>query len=407
MVRMKRNPKLRLVLALLFWPGLLGIAFLPAAFASNESDFNESVPSADKVAAISYVTWWSHDAAGYHPSILLKLENYSGKDQTGQLIKFQSRFTDLTNGIVTVARREVRQAFVPHQQMYVLLKGPQPFDLPIEDYNWPMIECKVMCRVGGVDDGGTQTLIVTKLESITMNDDDAMQKMSRMSDFSRSVASRPAENRTSPKTARAAKPEKPLVATAGKLPSAHAPVDGKRKSLPKSAFVFISSRLMPGLGDDFYSFERTFGLPAETNSGDQGWTWASYKHSQPGMTILAGSRGRSGKVDVIILELPDAELEKESDIVSATRSLAGSLKNQKVSPPAHSVRYLNTGRMHLLTCSAQGYTSAYFTAGSRTPDGNLGFLVLSRIPGNVVDLISEHGKHAGLVQPVAQVLGGP
>jgi hypothetical protein len=410
---MSKTPKLKLFLALILAFGATSLYCLQEA-RCDDSEFSESAQPVDKVAAISYVTWWSHDNTGYHPSILLKLENYSGKDLTGQLIRFQARFTDLTNGIVTVARREVRQAFVPHQQIYVLLKGPQPFDLPIEDYNWPIIECKVMCRVGSVDDAGTQSVVVAKLESITMNDDDAMQKMSRMADFSRTAA-RNADNNNNnnkkkveadAKPPKPTKPEKPLVAHAGKLEPAHNPEGPKPKTQASSAFEFLTTRTMPGLGDDFYIFERTFGLPTETSTSESGWTWASYKHEQPSMTMLAGSRGRTGKVDMIILALPERELEKESSLVSAVKALSGPFKNQKIAPPTHSVRYLSSGRMQLLTCTAPGYHSAYFTAASRAQDGNQSYLVLSRVPGNVVDMILEHAKHANLVQPVAQVLGG-
>ena len=44
---------------------------------------------------LGYVTWWSHDAVGYHPAIQLKVENTSGQDLSGTIIRFQARFTDL------------------------------------------------------------------------------------------------------------------------------------------------------------------------------------------------------------------------------------------------------------------------------------------------------------------------
>src|SRR5262249_35725340 len=101
---MNGKGKLSLVIAALLCAALCGTAGAVSA-REGDSDFADPQPVSNKLSAISYVTWWSHDATttgGYRPSILLKLENYSGKDLTGQLIRFQARFTDLTNGIVTV-----------------------------------------------------------------------------------------------------------------------------------------------------------------------------------------------------------------------------------------------------------------------------------------------------------------
>lgn len=398
------------VATLILWLCLsVSTGWLPA-LADNDSDFAEP-PRIRKLAAVSSVSWWSHDATGYHPSILIKLENYSGNDLTGQLIRIQGRFVDLTNGIVTIARREVRQGFVPHQQIYVLLKGPQPFELPIDDNRWPVIECKVMCRVGDVGDESTQTLIVTRLESITMNDDDAMQRMSRLTDFSRTATASGHAPRPAPanhKQGKPAKPEKPLVATAGKLPVGSASQAGKKPAAPgsASAAAYISAGRLPGLGDDFYDFEKAFGLPTQTNSADKGWTWASYKHTDPNMTVLAGSKAHTGKVDIIILELPGSDLQKEDELVAVTRALSGSLKSQKLSQPARSVRYLPAGRMQLLTSTASGYHTAYFTASPGASGSYSAYLVLSRVPGNIVDLLEEHAKNAVIIQPVAQLLGG-
>lgn len=62
--------------------------------------------------------------------------------------------------------------------------------------------------------------------------------------------------------------------------------------------------------------------------------------------------------------------------------------------------------MQLLTCNASGYHSAFFSSEKRNENGSQSFFVLSRVPGNLVDLITEHGKHAALVQPAAAALGG-
>ena len=125
-----------------------------------------------RISVIGYVTWWSHDAVGYHPAILLKVENTSGQDLSGTVIRFQARFTDLRNGYVTVARQEKRTDFAYHQQIPLMLRGPSSFELPIDENAWPTIECKAMSRIGDVGDEGTQDLVVTRLESVTMTDEE-------------------------------------------------------------------------------------------------------------------------------------------------------------------------------------------------------------------------------------------
>ncbi len=378
-------------------------ASAPGRAAEGDQDFNEAGHEANRVAAVAYVTWWSNDATGYHPAIALTLRNYSGKDLSGQLIRFQARFTDLGNGIVSLGKQDLRRAFDKNKELSVVLIGRQPYDLGIDKYTWPAIECKVMCRVGSVGDEGTQTLVVTRLEPVTMNNDEALQQLNRTPEFSQigGRASSPARTASAP--TRPAKPASPLVATAGKLGKGQ---EGKPKNEDGSAIAYIVARVLPGLGDDFYEFEKCYGLPAATNTGDQGWTWALYTHRQPAMRIVAGSRGKTGKVDMIIVEMPDPALEKEADLLPASRSLSGTMKMQKLSPPAHSVRYLPTGRLQLLTARAPGYRALYFTSPTRTQDGNTAFLVLSRLPGSALDLIAEHARHSDLIQPVAQVLGG-
>jgi len=127
-----------------------------------------------KISAVGYVTWWSHDAVGYHPAIWLKIENNSRLDLSKSIIRLQGRFTDLHSGYVTVARKEVHLDFMPHQRNCVMLRAPSSFELPIDENAWPTIECKVMCRVGDVGDEGTQDLVVAHLDQIAMTDEESL-----------------------------------------------------------------------------------------------------------------------------------------------------------------------------------------------------------------------------------------
>src|SRR5277367_1095112 len=63
---------------------------------------------ADPIDLLSYIAWWSHDDAGYHPAITFKYENLSGEDLTGSELRFQARFTDLRNNYLSVRRNDVK-----------------------------------------------------------------------------------------------------------------------------------------------------------------------------------------------------------------------------------------------------------------------------------------------------------
>jgi hypothetical protein len=78
----------------------------------------------------------------------------------------------------------VQQELPNRKIVYVLLKGKQSYELAQDVNDWPVLECKVMCRVGEVEDEGTQTLLITKVDTITMTDEDAFYRINRMPDIS-------------------------------------------------------------------------------------------------------------------------------------------------------------------------------------------------------------------------------
>src|SRR5262249_3657177 len=62
------------------------------------------------LAAAVYATGWALDATGYHPAILIEVENSGDKDLSGHLIRFQAMFTDRRQGQVVRAREEMRKS---------------------------------------------------------------------------------------------------------------------------------------------------------------------------------------------------------------------------------------------------------------------------------------------------------
>jgi hypothetical protein len=138
----------------------------------------------NQIKVVNYITWWSLDPVGYHPTILLKVENNSGCDLTGEEIHFQARFLNLRTTDIIVARKDNRCSFAPHQRTLVSLVAPDAYELPINSTDWPRLECKVMCRVGDVGDEGTQTLVITEVERIAMSGDDARQALEKLREYS-------------------------------------------------------------------------------------------------------------------------------------------------------------------------------------------------------------------------------
>ncbi len=136
-----------------------------------------------KLQVVNYITWWSLDPEGYHPAILLQVENSTGHDLTGELIHFQGRFMNLQTMDITIGRNQAQRQFLPHQQMMIWLKGTEPFELPISSFQWPTLECKVMYRIGNVGDEGTQTLLITGIDKLAMTDEDAHQTLEKMPEY--------------------------------------------------------------------------------------------------------------------------------------------------------------------------------------------------------------------------------
>ncbi len=246
----------------------LGLFLLAVPQASRAETDENSAPAPPKISLVSYVTWWSHDATGYHPAIYLKYENDSGHDLSGQLIKFQCRFTDVRNGYVTISRKEMRTDLEYTHRQFVILRGPTPFELPIDENSWPNIECKAMCRVGEVGDEGTQDLILCRLDSITMTDDEALEKLNRQDDI-RKANFASGKTRKRPHTDSQEKPlvtKMPLLHLAGQ--TAGLVVNGKTKKSggPGSSLDYSLSTKGPGLGDDFFNFEQAFRPPGGRRS---------------------------------------------------------------------------------------------------------------------------------------------
>ncbi|MBX9668955.1 MAG: hypothetical protein K2X93_15125 [Candidatus Obscuribacterales bacterium] len=365
----------------------------PALAQDGSEDSGSSAPGSTpvtKLEAACFVTWWFHSALGYHPAILLRIENASGHYLSSVPIKFQARFTNLRDGYVNVARDEMRASIEKDKQVYVFLKGPRAFELPIDQNLWPRMECKVMCRVGDSDNESTQTLLITKLDSMTMSFEDATTTLAKQPDFRLGRHNRP--------TPTPARPEKPLVAMAGSL----SPKGENHSKLGMGQF--LGSSFIPGLGDDFYSFEKKFGIPVEFDNTKE-WTWARYQNQSPDFSLIVGSRGQTGKADLIVASVPPSNIKGEQQVTDLAKAISGKFRSEQTSPPNHSVRYLQTGRLEFGTLSSKNYRAVYFVPGESSGNSNSFIVVVTRLPGNVLSILRTEVPKAKLLRFLAPVTG--
>lgn len=417
MVQFKRKILLAALATLTL--GAVNPAALPVLAQDSSGD---TLQQPKKLAAVNSLPYWSHDAMGYHPALCVRVENLSGQDLTGQLIKMQCRFMDLRQGHVMIDRKEQRYEFAPNQGVNLIFHGPEAYELPIDQYQWPLVECKLMSRVGNVDDSGTEDLLVQKLDSVTMTDEEAIGILSRgLFQHQRPAnrhAARPPKDvrRSSPPpatpTADYQKPEQPLSAKAlslasGGKPGAQ-PVVDNRNSLMK----FAGSPKLPGLGSEFLEFEQTFGQPMGASLKDRTWSWIHYAKQDPSIDVYVGAKGTGSKADIIVLKVPAELIPQESQAVTLAKSLSGKLRAQPLEHPHKSVKYQQLSeqqirRIMVTTLDANGYKVTYLTPRGTSSEDNNYIIILSRFTGDTVAMIPDMIRRAPMMRFLGNALNLP
>ncbi|MBY0357011.1 MAG: hypothetical protein K2W82_03340 [Candidatus Obscuribacterales bacterium] len=339
----------------------LVLLLLPICTQANAASAQEL--QTKSLVVLNHQTGWALDGIGYHPAVYLLLENISGHDLSGETIKIQGKFTDIHTLEPSVARMEVRRELKPHQVFPFAIIAPQAYELPRSVNHWPAVECKIMARVGNVGDEGTEYLLITKIDQVTQTEDTAFQKLNEVASY------RKPSNRNTYKNA-SAKPAKALAATSNKLPAPN-------KSINDNDDLF-NQKSLPGLGDDFYTFEQSFGLPALTDTHNKELTWAKYRSH--GTEIMVASRENTGKADMIVLLVPKNKIGNEKVFAERAKALAGKLKSQTLGLPVRSVKYLPSGRLELSTIPAPGYKIYFLKPTTKNEPGENVIVVLSRLP---------------------------
>lgn len=369
---------------------LLLACLLPAC--ANAPAFAQETKSPASITVLNYVSGWQLDSGGYHPALFMLVENTSGKDLSGLLIRFQARFVDLETAEVTIGRTEVRRDLKAHQQFPLSIASDAGFDLPQSIDMWPRIEAKLMCRVGDVGDEGTETLLITKIDEVARSADAAFEHLNEATSYAPQRATA-ASGGTARRTIMPA-PQPPMLAKAAKLDEHYDPA----RQRPDSKPFLLSDAALPGLGDNFYKFEQRFGLPKEYDVTHSEWTWARYEDAASGGQIIAGSHDRHDDADVVIIELPKASGMDVMRAIACARRLSGKLHSESLSAANKSVRYLPSGRIEIVSCNASGYR-AICTQSPGDSENSL-ILVLARSPQDPEQLLATQAPKVELLKTV-------
>jgi len=260
-----------------------------------------------------------------------------------------------------------------------------------------------MCRVGTVGDEATQDLVVTRIDRITMTDEEAMEKL-RQDQGRRVIRSAPQGRRETREPKR--EPVKPLVATAGSLNRDKPLAPKTAPAQTKGGLIrLLAQNTFAGLGDDFFVFEQAFKRPRDTDARDPNWTWARFIPDADGVEIIVGSKGRTGKADIIVAVVPSFLVSNEGQVVSLAQLLYKKQKIEKLRGPQHSVRYLPSGRVQVGTLSGQGCRGAIFYPRGTVGNESNYLIQLSRLPEDLDNLLSAQTKRVPMLQVYSPFAG--
>ncbi len=354
-------------------------------------------------SVLGCVTWWSHDAVGYHPAMSLFLENTSGHQIIGGEIPFQGRFTDLRTGDVTVAREYRRAPIREHERLCIFLRGPKYYELPIDSANWPTIECKAMCRLNNTT---VEDLFIVHLAQVTMTDEDAQAQLVAVAGRSPLLVNGKTaielEEIDNPKH-NAAKTKRPLRAMPGAITVTYSKDNGAQKNSAdlktindgKKAANLSSPKTLPGIGSDFYAFDKLFGDAKEVQASTTGedLTWTRYKSNNLVQEVFVGSRN-ANKADIIIVMA--GRILKEKEIISLAKLLTNCNKGNAIAPFTHSVKYLPAGRSELMISAFQDSRILSFQIQRDSSAHTV--IVASRLAGDTESALSNYCKRVSFLR---------
>ena len=158
--------------------------------ADNNSDADDDVKpppgnpnhkAPPKLSVPGYQTYWCHDAVGYHPCIIVALEGDGVTDMTGVPVQLQAQFRVIAEGLLTIGRTTTSFSADMGQRQLLTepMRGKRAFELPLDQAEWPVIECKIMAKVGDANSDESQNLLTIpcRVQAVAMTDDDARAQL--------------------------------------------------------------------------------------------------------------------------------------------------------------------------------------------------------------------------------------
>lgn len=249
-----------------------------------------------------------------------------------------------------------------------------------------------MARLGEEGAESSQTLLVARLDQVTMSTDEASNLFGKQPDL------RPKKKRSAPAVSRT-----PLAATTGVLGEKRPKYLSSTATL--SQLGTLNGASHPGIGDDFFHFEKKFGLPIETDTNDINWTWAHYQPSDGDFSLYAGAPGQSDIVEIIIVKLPNDALKNETEFLSMAKAMTGKIGRESLTTTTHSVRYLRSGRLKIEQSVGRGLQAAHLLYGSlggaQAASGggtNLNLLILTKSAGNIFTTLRKDTQKAKILR---------
>jgi len=386
---------------------------------NDSSSSRSSLSESGNLKLTGLVTYWSHDGLGYHPTVTFNAENTKADSTAAVPFSFQARFFYLAEAQpFTTKATEFFSTINGREQASITMRGKVPFELSIDKETWPIIECKLLYKYGKEKE--SHVLFIERIKPVTMNDDDARTELNERvgkyllqqhklkeakSKKDAGAKSQAPQNQNSYKPnsiqrqvspLQKSEPEKPLTAVAASMGN---PLPLKGSELQALDLLVKGAATQAGLGDDFYHFEKSMGMPVETDLQDKNWIWAQYR-KQPAMRLYAGSKGRTGKADTIICILKQDTLS-DSQIGSAVKALAGKFKSEKINAAEHSVRYVDnslssSGRLEFVVINGQSFRGLSFTLND-TDGARATAVVVSRLPGALGEQLKEEARKTNIL----------
>src|SRR5262249_41702509 len=119
---------------------------------------------------------------------------------------------------------------------------------------------------------------------------------------------------------------------------------------------------------------------------------------ESGMDVIVGSKGRTGKADVVIAVVPGLQVQQESQVVTLAQLLSNRKNRvEKLKGPQYTVRYMPSGRVQVGTLFGSGCHGLLFQPRGTVPESNNYIIELTRLPDDLDNLMAAQCKRVPML----------